>query len=225
MKLLNRLLDLIFPRRCLLCRRILDAADDRLCVECTAMAELCPPFPDKMHPSGKTKLHFLDSFTAVWYYKGNVRRSLLRYKFGGARHLASGYGYFLADKLLGEGRLELDVITWAPVSAQRRFRRGYDQAQLLAEAVGRELGLPVVRLLRKTRNNPAQSRLDFSQRKANVLGLYTPVNREAIAGKRILLLDDILTSGATAEECARTLLTAGAAQLHCGVIACAAKRS
>ena len=79
-----------------------------------------------------------------------------------------------------------------------------------------------VRTLKKVRNNPAQSRIaGVAQRKANVLGVYRAVCPEIIKGKRILLLDDIITTGATAGECARVLLTAGAKEVHCGLIAAA----
>ena len=77
-----------------------------------------------------------------------------------------------------------------------------------------------LRLLKKVRNNPPQSGITGrAERRANVLGVYRAVHEEEIHNKRILMLDDILTTGATAGECARILLTAGAAEVHCGVVA------
>ena len=127
-------------------------------------------------------------------------------------------------KLLQEYPDGFDVLTWVPISSLRKFSRGYDQSQLLAQAVGRELGMTPVRTLKKIRNNPRQSRIKgAAQRRANVLGVYQIREREAVAGKRVLLLDDILTTGATAGECARMLLTAGAKEVHCAVVAAARK--
>jgi predicted amidophosphoribosyltransferase len=109
-----------------------------------------------------------------------------------------------------------------PVSRLRRFRRGYDQVELLAKAVGKELGQKPVRLLKKIRNNPPQSGISGqAERRANVLGAYRIIDAAAVTGKRILLLDDVITTGATAGECARVLLTAGASQVHLGAVAAA----
>ena len=141
-----------------------------------------------------------------------------------ARSYAVPYGRLLAMKLLKEYPEGFDLLTWVPVSRLRKFRRGYDQVELLAGAVGEELGMKPVSLLAKTRHNRKQSGIvGYSRRRANVLGVYKCVDQTAVEGKRILLLDDILTTGATAGECARILLTAGASEVHCAVIAAARK--
>ena len=95
-------------------------------------------------------------------------------------------------------------------------------SQLLARAVGRELGMEPVRLLKKIRNNRPQSGISGqAERRANVLGAYRLTDAGAVAGKRILLLDDVITTGSTAGECARVLLTGGASQVHFGAVAAA----
>ena len=206
--------ELLFPPKCVLCGKLLEKDELDLCRECRCDA------PE--YPMAHRKLQFLDSFAAVWYYEGNVRRSLLRYKFYGARHHGDCYGRMLAMKLLREYPEGFDVLTWVPISRLRKFRRGYDQVEVLANAVGRELGMQPRPLLKKVRNNPPQSGITGqAQRRANVLGIYRVEHPEELTGKRILLLDDILTTGATAGECARVLLTAGAAEVHCAVIAAA----
>ena len=216
MKLYYFLLDLLFPPKCILCGKLLQRQEQDLCRECRVDS------PE--YPSGNDQIQFLDSFTAVWYYEGAVRRSLLRYKFYGARSFAPGYGRLLAMKLLQSHPEGFDCLTWIPVSRLRKLRRGYDQVELLAKAVGRELGMEPIPLLKKVRHNRPQSGIsDASKRRANVLGAYREVNRQAIAGKRILLLDDILTTGATASEAARVLLTSGAKEIHCAAVAAARK--
>ena len=128
----------------------------------------------------------------------------------------------LATKLLREREGDYDLISWVPVSRLRKLRRGYDQVELLAKAVGAELGVEPVKCLLKIRHTSPQSRLSGqAQRRANVLGAYRVLEPEQIVGKRILLLDDVITTGATVGECARVLLTAGAREVHCAAVASA----
>lgn len=214
MKLAALISDWLFPPKCVLCRKVLCSGEIDLCGDCRGEASL--------FSQGNLKLQFLDSFAAVWYYEGKVRESLLRYKFGNRRSYARNYGRLLAMKLLETYPEGFDVLTYVPVSRLRRLKRGFDQVELLADAVGKELGLEPKRLLKKIRNNPPQSGLgDYAHRRANVLGIYSVLDCEQIKGKRILLLDDILTTGATAGEASRVLLAAGAKEVHCGVVAAA----
>ena len=217
MRLYHFLMSLLFPPRCVLCRRFLEKEETDLCKNCRVDS---PEYPD-----AKRKLQFLDSFTAVWYYESSVRGSLLRYKFHGARGYASAYGRLLAMKLSREYPDGFDILTWVPVSRLRKFRRGYDQVELLAHSLGPELDMVPVRTLHKIRHNRQQSRItDPEGRRANVLGAYRVTDPGQVAGKRVLLLDDILTTGSTVGECARMLRTAGAKEVHCAAIAAARKR-
>ena len=216
MKLYHFLMELLFPPKCVLCRQLLKTGETDLCGSCRADA---PEYPNR-----KIKLQFLDSFAAVWYYEGNVRASLLRYKFHNARSYSASYGRILAMKLLREYPDGFDVLTWVPVSRLRKLRRGYDQVELLAKAVGKELGMTPVPTLKKIRNNRPQSRLKgVEARRANVLGAYRILENTDVKGKRVALLDDILTTGATAGECARVLLSTGAKEVHCAAMAAARK--
>ncbi len=210
--MMDRLGRLLFPPKCVLCRRVLERAETDLCHACRADSPEC-------HFDKRT-VPFIDSRASIWYYEGAVRGSILRYKFHGARGYAGSYGRLLALRLQQELPEEFDLLTWVPTARLRILRRGYDQVALLAQAVGRELGCKPVRLLRKCRNNPPQSGISGqAERRANVLGAYKAVNKELLAGKRILLLDDVVTTGATAGECARVLLTAGASKIFLGTVA------
>ncbi len=212
--MLQRLLTLLFPPRCVLCKNFLSKEETDFCHHCRQNA----PEVQKT----KLKLSFLAGWTAVWYYKDTVRGSILRYKFYGRRQYAPVYGRSLAMKLQKEGWDHFDTLTFAPIAPLRRLTRGYDQVELLAKAVGKELGIMPCRTLRKIRNTPPQSRLgDAARRRANVLGAYVAVSSENIRNKRILLLDDVITTGATASECARVLLTAGAKEVYCAALAVA----
>lgn len=218
MILLQWLAGWLFPEKCILCGRVLEHEEIDLCKACRVDAPECPV--------SKIKYPYIDQWTALWYYEANVRHSLLRYKFHNRRNYAAGYGRLLAMKLMKEERLDFDVLTWVPISSKRLRKRGYDQVALLAEKLGMELEVTPVSTLKKIRHNRKQSHITgIAQRRANVLGAYAVVDPALIAGKRVLLLDDILTTGATAGECARVLLTAGASQVQFAAIAAANQKN
>ena len=207
---MRSLWDLLFPEKCAFCGRLLEGREADLCESCRRIE----PF------SGPAKrLPYVERWTAAYYYEEPVRNGLLRYKFRGKRHEARALGQLLAMAILRAGLQDADLITYVPVSAKRRRERGYDQDRLLAREAARALGREATPLLKKVRHTPAQSGLSgAAQRHANVMGAYRPL-RGDLAGKQILLIDDILTTGATASECARVLLTAGAAGISCACFA------
>lgn len=210
--MIRRISNLIFPKKCVLCESILTKNETDLCHNCRADA------PE--YTKAKTSISFVAGWTTVWYYKDNVRASLLRYKFRNNRHYASAYGRVVAMKILSDLPEDIDILTWIPVSKKRKFKRGYDQVQLLAQEVGKQLSRKPVSLLKKIRNTPAQSTLrDAAARRANVLGAYQVLDPQLVAGKTILLLDDIITTNATISECAKILLFAGAKNVYCASVA------
>ena len=211
--MIRRLTEWLYPRRCVLCRCLLTKQETDLCTKCRT--------DQPEYPYGRKKVPHIAELTAVWCYSGHVPGSLQRYKFRDMRHYAPAYGRLLAMRVLRD-LPQADVITWVPVSARRLRQRGYDQVRLLAEAAAPELGLPCEPLLNKFRDNQANSSLKTpEQRRANVLGVYKAVDRAQLRGKRVLLLDDIITTGATASECARVLLTAGAEEVIFAAVAAA----
>ena len=211
--MIRRMLEWLFPGKCVLCRSILAKEETDLCRSCR--------LDQPEYPYGKKKVTHIAQLTAVWMYEGDVRKSIHRYKFNGARHYADAYGRLLAMRILRDLR-PADVITWVPISRQRLRKRGYDQVELLAKAVGGELGIPTEKLLEKFRDNRANSGLKTpAERRANVLGVYKVPEGAVVRGKRVLLLDDIVTTGATASECARVLLTAGAEEVIFAAVASA----
>ncbi len=211
MKLVKWLLDLLYPPKCVFCGRLLKESETDLCRKCRfSLPEV---------ESSVKRGEFFEQCWSVYYYEEFVAESIRRYKFRGMSHYADAYGRALAMLLLRE-RVSFDVLTWAPISLRRMRRRGYDQTQLLAEAVARELGVYCIQTLRKTRHNPAQSgQKNAAARKANVLGVYEAIRPQCFYGKRVLLIDDIITTGATLSECSRVLRSAGAASVVCATLA------
>ena len=134
------------------------------------------------------------------------------------------YGAFLAERVRRQYPEGFDLITWVPTSPLRVMKRGYDQSHLIAKQLGKNLGMRPARLLFKWRHNKAQSGMaSAALRRGNVVGVYRVLQRKKLAGKKILLIDDILTTGSTAGECARMLKTAGAEEVHCAVVAASSK--
>ena len=210
--MLEKLLHLIFPPKCLFCQKVLlnDEAD---------MCRTCRNDLDDF-PRTKNKYSFVAGWTALWYYNGDHRNSVLRYKFRDLRNYAPRYGKLLSMGILQSTLPKCDFITWVPVSAMRKFSRGFDQVELIARATGKEMKMPVVSTLKKIRNTPPQSGIrDASARRANVLGAYKVKPRADVEGKRILLLDDVITTGSTISECAKMLLLAGAKEVYCAALA------
>ena len=200
----NYLLDLLFPPRCVFCHRLLNDGEKDMCRSCADGTEVSKEsfIPDFASDS-------VDGCYAPLKYEGNVRKSLHRYKFGGLRFYAGIYGGIICDTLSG-GELNCDLITWAPLSKARLRKRGYDQARLLAEEISERTGIPCVRTLVKTKNIKAQSSLGALGRLQNIKNAYSPAEGVDLKGKHLLLVDDIVTTGATVSECAGVLKKAGA---------------
>ena len=207
------LLDILFPPRCVFCRKILRSGCERICPDCL----------DDMPYTGShaaQKGDFFSVCVSPLYYEDKVRESLLRYKFKGAEGYAGTYGKLLAECINSELAGQYDFISWVPLSRKRFKERGYDQAMLLALAAALELDALVVSTLEKTTHVEKQSQMGSPEkRRANISGAYSITDRELIEGKRILLIDDIVTSGSTLSECARMLLGAGAAEVLCATVA------
>ena len=213
------LLDLIFPPKCVFCKKLLHKGEDGICARCQEHLPWC------VGPEAEQTMEFISLCASPLWYQDEVRESFHRYKFKGSRGYAKVYGRLMAQCVQDHLAGKYDLITWVPLSEQRRKARGYDQAMLLAEAAALELGDVAAETLTKVRDTSAQSGLgkDDSARRANVLGAYRPTDPELIAGRRVLLMDDVVTTGSTLSECARTLRTAGAADVVCVTLARARK--
>ncbi|MBR6095810.1 MAG: ComF family protein [Oscillospiraceae bacterium] len=212
-RLISGLLDLLFPPKCAFCRRLVKSNNNLLCPACRANL----PYTED---GGAQHGDFFRLCVSALYYEDRVREALLRYKFQGSSGYAGTFGRLLADCIRANLRGQYDLISWVPLSRERLRERGYDQAMLLAQAAALELQDVAVSTLDKVRNAEKQSGVGSAEkRRANISGAYRVADAELIQGRRILLIDDIVTTGATLSECARTLLEGGASQVVCATVA------
>ncbi len=204
MKILDLIAHLLYPWKCVFCESVLKDTD--ICHECEKK------LPYTVGDSAMQKFPFIDKCVSPLYYKDKVRASVHRYKFGGCSAYSRRYAALMSDCV--ENNLDcrsIDVISWIPLSKKRLHQRGYDQARLLAEEIAAKTGLPCRQLLQKVKNNSAQSLTrDAKQRRENVAGVYALDDGADVSGLRILLVDDVVTTGATMSEAARILRKAGA---------------
>lgn len=213
MKLLSALSELLYPPKCAFCGELLPKGEREICSSCRKKL----PY----HRNGERKADFVPLIAAPLYYEGTVRESLHRYKFGGRTAAAVGYAELMSEEVIRLLDGKFDVLSYVPLHRKRKRERGYDQALLLAEELGKQIGMEPKTLLVKLRNAPPQSGTgDASARRANISGCYGVLPGAEIQGKRILLVDDILTTGATLSECARILKLNGAEEVCGAVVAC-----
>lgn len=206
MKRSNRLVDLLFPRRCPFCGKVTEGG----ALLCAACAAALPVTGDRAVVEGS-----FGRCASPLYYEGVLREALLAFKFRGRLGGLDCFGELLAECAAASFSGEFDTVSWVPVSRKRRRERGYDQALELCRAACRHWGVEPVETLRKTVHTPPQSVLSApEERRANVLGVYEPVAQH-VWGRRILLIDDVLTTGATLSECSRVLRECGAAEVVC----------
>jgi len=226
--LLRGITDLLFPPHCIVCHRATDSRDGQVCTECRERLPFvsdhrCPTCGHELGPyavvrkrchacRGKS-LHFR-SATAPFRYEGAVRELILRMKLSRQPHLAAPLARFLGDHLESAGIMgEVDVVVPVPLHWRRRLRRGYNQALLVARAVSRRFGVKLEsRCLRRARPTGSQTSLSMTARFKNLRGAFALRRQGAFSGKTVLLIDDVLTTGATCAECSRVLAGVGSAR-------------
>ena len=210
---LNRLnrqaTDLFFPRRCPFCGRIV--GKELLCQTCEKELPFTGEHAVSCGSYGRC--------AAPLYYEGAVREAILAYKFQGKTGGLDCFGMLMAQCAAEEYMDCFDTVTWVPVSKKRLRKLGFDQSRMLSAGLCVDWHTRPVETLKKIADNPPQSGLeDAAARRANVLGVYEAIP-ENIRGRRLLLVDDILTTGSTLSECVRVLREAGAKDVVCLTLA------
>ena len=213
-KLIDWFLDLLYPTKCIVCRKRLPPGIPTICPVCRETL----PFAADVRRKDK----YIDKCVSAVRYEGKMREAILRYKFGGAQIYHIAFGELVAERIYEDLYGEFDVLSWVPLAPDRRKERGYDQVELIARNASERLRIPLVPLLKKRRGVSAQSLASSAEeRRTNIAGAYRVVDPDSVRGKRILVIDDIVTTGSTLSECAKTLRKAGAEKVLCATLAVA----
>ena len=226
------MLGLFLPRTCAGCQKIwLEDHQGFWCEACLnelpwLQTPICPqcgrPFPKSpsspYHLCGDCLLSvfLFDSARSATYHAGVVRKRIHQLKFGGQLHWVRPLAELMERSARREAStLSIDMIFPVPLHIKRLRQRGFNQAGLLARTLGRRLGLPVSFdcLLRTCWTEP-QTRLNREQRLHNVKDAFHVVDESKVRKRRILIVDDVYTTGTTLNECAKTLKAAGASEVH-----------
>ena len=160
---------------------------------------------------------YFDKAYSPFCYNGAVQKAILEMKFHNAASYAKVFARYLAYVAVSCG-LQFDAVAFVPMTAKAQRERGYNQAQLLAEHFCNFLQLDFpLDALRKTKETARQEKLGKKERKENLIGAFSA--QDCVSGKRILLIDDIKTTGATLNECAKALKRKGATSVECVTVA------
>lgn len=222
--LLFHIISLIFPARCPICNKIVQR-QSFLCPDCIRDVER---IADQCHGCGCPKNACLCGrngfhlqLTAPFAYKGNIRSAIHRFKFRDERELAQYFGEEIVKTVKRDfSQVDFDLVTCVPQTKKRRRERGYNQSALLAKSIAASLNLKLEEnLLIKTRETANQHELKGKSRLTNLKGAFSVSETAEIKGKIILLCDDIKTTGATLNECRKTLLKSGVKDVYCAAIA------
>lgn len=219
MKIVSELLDLLFPRRCAVCGSRLLTEEKAVCAACTFGL---PYTGFRGALSNPVERMFWGKFplgraSAYMFYRRDTdsRNVVFWLKYYGHSEIGIEMGRRMAAELAGTDFFGgMDVIVPVPLSRRRIRRRGYNQSLMLARGISAVMGIPVnTGLLRRTVDNPSQTHRTRTERIDNVTGIFRAAAVERIRGRHILLVDDVVTTGATLTACADELTAAGAERI------------
>lgn len=198
------LLELIYPNVCGFCNKI---CKNELCNRCKNKIKKY-----EINIITKPQNRYFEELISIFKYEGIIREKIIQYKFGDKAYMNNTFAKIILknEKICGLLK-KYDIIIPVPIHKKRKAQRGYNQTQLIANKISKCLNIKLCNnVLVKNKNTIAQSKLNKKKRVQNIKGVFKILNSEKIKGKDILLLDDIYTTGSTANECSKILKKAGA---------------
>ena len=207
MKLLKRIIEIFYPTTCGICGQKINTR--YTCRKCLNIIEYYQGRVDFLN--GKDG-HY-DKLISLLPYEGIFKEKMLNYKFHDAKYLGATFAEILTN-FIEKYNIKADIILAVPISKARLHERGYNQSSVIAKKVSEFTGIEYQeQILLKKKNNLRQSELTVCQRKLNVKDVYYVRKREIVKNKTIILIDDIITTGATLNECAKILKECGAREV------------
>ncbi len=228
------ILQLLFPTRCPVCDRIVKPFGEKICLECLPkLRAVTPPWcmkcgkkiqgDEELCTDCKNRNHTFDRARTLYEY-GTAAPSIYRLKYKGRQEYTDFFGEEMG-KYLGEfiRRVSPDVLVPVPLHRKRQKRRGYNQAACLARALGKSLNLPVdEKLVKRVRNTAPMKRLNPTERQNNLKKAFIIGRNDVKLYDRVILVDDIYTTGTTLDEIAALLKAGGVSEVYCVTLACGA---
>ena len=227
------MLQLLFPRRCPVCDGIVAPMGERICLECLEKLKMVVPpwcmrcgkkLPEQGEycPDCRRREHEFVRGRGLYEY-GSAAFSIYRFKYGGRREYADFFGEQMAEYLGDFVRnVHPDALIPVPLHKKRMAARGYNQAELLAQVMGRRLGLAVRSDFLVREKNTKPLKCENPEERQNNLKKAFNIARNDVKLKRVILVDDIYTTGSTVDEAARTLKAAGVREVYFVALACGA---
>lgn len=225
----------LYPPACIACKVALpvNGGEFYICARCRPLFAAVPaPFCKKCgQPLGDggegcaacfgKSFHF-ESNESAFVYDALMRELLHDLKFRNKKRIATGLGRLWAERIaLPDSEFSL---TWLPMHRKKRRERGFDQAEIMACEIAARLGCPVAKMLSREADTPPQSGLHPKLRAENVSGAFEIANGAAVAGRSVVIIDDIFTTGASINECAKILMDGGAKAVYARTLAVALKK-
>ena len=198
-----------FPVRCPYCDIVIDP-EGYACDEC---GKKTPELPVTTYIEGGYRC------VAPFLYKDSFAEAVKRFKFNNRAQYAKALAFAVVTALGSSGTdLDFDFITCVPMHKEQRLNRGYNQSELLAKECAGLMRTKYIHSLEKYKQNKVQHTLPGIERRKNVKGVYRPLNKEKLKGKRVLIIDDIITTGSTLAECTKILSRCGCGDICCAVV-------
>lgn len=217
-KALAFFINFLYPPTCIICGK---SANYYICEKCNKRIKKYEEYhylsrdEDNNYP-----IRHYDYLIYIFRYEKIIRKIMINYKFYSKPYIAS----FFANKILNNNNLcekikEYDYIVPVPMSADKERLRGYNQTKLITSIISKKLKIKESNNLKKVNNTLTQGKLNRLERINNIEGIYYIENNLEFIGKRIVLLDDIYTTGSTIEECARVISKSGARKIFVIILA------
>ena len=209
MKWISDLIDLIFPRTCVVCGELLSPQEKDICINClSTLPKIEKIHLDEIEKSfwGKVEIERATSF--MYYHKNSPYNNLIhRLKYKNRPDTGDRLAFLAAKEIAESGFFDdIDAIVPLPLSKRKMRQRGYNQCDYIAKGLSRATGIPVIKnAVKRLKSNETQTHKSRDERWQNVEGIFALSDAALLEGKHILLIDDILTTGATLASCAKSI--------------------